>query len=437
MNLLRESSKSVADAYLAVLYPQGFTRRLRILRFDQGDGLSVLNKAWGQGTETHLVLESGVGIKRVWQMICLLRRLKQQGFAWQLVGLGGSVENPRMMVPLRRNILHYVQSIAFRGTDSPLRVWLKVLSGFLSAGLTWNGPLVLIGSPEADKFDRFVLLTGGRQIAFLFRNGESMPWAVCKSGSSEELLLEYQNHRRAMDILDYRVPAMLELPEKKTETTICMEYIRERFLSNVVAAAIFSKRQVFVREALGHLEFCREVYRLLVAKTSVEHIVVTESEIDGLLQGIDDLLKDSPDASIFRQAFARMIGITVPRLIQHGDFCARNVLIADGDRGRVLIDWEDMQELRWPLVDFVLLRLSLKEVYASLFGGSLDEMERVPVLAKGIKDAEVELANLLNMNQVDLTAGGLLSLACLCRQNLRKGRPETASAIFRELMATL
>jgi hypothetical protein len=365
----------------------------------------------------------------------LTRHLMQEGFEVQLVGLGGTMERPHMLMPLRSNILRYVHTIAFRGTDSALRVWLKRLSCFLPAGLAWRGPLVLVASPESVPFDRFVLMTEDREIAFLFRDQEKAPWAVRKSGVREELAAEYHKHSRAFEILCQRVPAVMDMTKAGSTASITFEAINERFLGNIVAAAFLRKKQVFIREALGHLDFCLEVYRLLAARGSVERVVVTEEEVYGLLAGIDRLPGDAVDASLLKQALVQTVGITLPKLMQHGDFCVRNILIAGGDRGRVLIDWEDMHERRWPLADFVLLRLSLKEVYADLFSVDLAAMEHQPALVKGLAATEAELMGILHLDRPAMRAAQLLSLACLCQQNLDKGRLKTATAIFRELMA--
>lgn len=203
---------------------------------------------------------------------------------------------------------------------------------------------------------------------------------------------------------------------------------------NLVGEAWWHRYKVFIREALGHLHFFREVYRLLAEKGGMDQVIVSAGDVKGLLDGVDGLLGDGADALLLKQALTQTIGTTLPRLMQHGDFCVRNVLIAGGERGRVLIDWEDLQERRWPLADFVLLRLSLKEVYASLFAADLAAMERLPALTEGLLAAEAELMQILNLDSTAMRAAQVLSLACLCRQNLGKGRLDTARAIFGELM---
>lgn len=434
---LPKISKSGQDPYLAALYPQGAPASLQTILIAKGEALVDLPAARRQHTHIHAVFETGSGLARVRQLARIGRQLSQHCFSCQLVGLSGFIEHPGMVVPLHRNILHYVHTVAFRATDSPARVFLKRLASFLPGKWTWIGPLILVGSPTPQAFDRFVLLTGNREIAFLFHAGDTKPWAVCKSGDIAELESERHNHEHAQRILGQHVPALLEMTRTGQMASITLEYVCERFLGNVVAASLFGKRQVFIREALKHLDFCCEIYRLLAANDHVEHAPVTQAEVNGLLAGIDELVRDSANGGLLAKALGKTIGMLIPRLTQHGDFCARNVLIADGERGRVLIDWEDMGERRWPLTDFVLLRLSLKEVYARLFNRSQEEMTNLPEIAQGLTEVTAGLARMLSMNQQHFIAAQFLSLACLCRQNLRKGRKKTASAVFMELMTIL
>lgn len=429
--------KSGANEYLGALYPQGAPAPLQIIRIAQGEALVDLAEARRQHVHIHAIFETGSGLTRAWRLAHLGRLLSRHRFSCHFVGLGGTIEHPGMVVPLHRNILHYVHTVAFRATDSPVRVLLKRLATFFPGKWTWLGPLILVGSPTPQAFDRFVLLTGNREIAFLFHAGGTEPWAVCKSGDVAELESEHQNHEHAQRVLGQRVPALLEITRTGQMASITLEYVCERFLGNVVAAALFGKRQVFVCEALKHLDFCCEIYRLLAANDTAEHAPVTQAEVNGLLAGVDELIRGSAEGELLTRALEKTIGVAIPRLTQHGDFCVRNVLIAGGKRGRVLIDWEDMQAHRWPLADFVLLRLSLKEVYARLFNVSLNEMELLPAMAQGLVNTEVSLAKIMDMKKQQMRAAQLLSLACLCRQNLRKGRKSTASAVFRELTAMI
>ena len=175
--------------YLAALYPQGPPARLRTIPLYQGDELQDLAWEKSRGTCFHVILEPGNGIIRAWHVMRLSRQFARHRFSCRLIGLEGMADHPRIVVPMSSSILHYIHTMAFRGTDSAARVLLKRLFGLLPKGLTWKGPLVLIGSPFPQTFDRFVLLTRDREIAFLFRNNEKVPWAVRKGGRVMSCLL--------------------------------------------------------------------------------------------------------------------------------------------------------------------------------------------------------------------------------------------------------
>ncbi len=421
--------------WFSALYPQGEFEGIEVVRSsckeDLRDAPARLKNRWG----IHVVFEERGRVARALHLAETMRFFSRAGLTCQVVGLAGAVERPHLVAPMKHPILRYVDSVAFRGTDSPARAFLKRLVGLLPMPLVWQGPLVLVAAKSLEPFDRFVLLTKDREITFLFHESEATPWAVTKSGACDELIAEHRKHCRAVEILGRRVPALLGVTEHGTTASITLEAIRERFLGNVVASALWGREKIFIREALEHLDFCCEIYRLVADKGGMDQHVVSANDINGLVEGIDGLLSDADDASLLKEALSQTIGAALPKLMQHGDFCVRNILIAGGDRGRVLIDWEDLQERRWPLVDYVLLRLSLKEVYADLFNEDLESMEGLAPIADGLAAVETELMNILNLEPDTMWSAQLLSLACLCRQNLTKGRKATAMAIFGELKA--
>lgn len=434
MNSLPFFLNSSAGRWYFTLYDQGQPCTINTILVSSDDKSSCLFRALKQNEYNHLIFEESAGLKRTLRLFCFLRQLRKYGFSVQMVGLSGSTKQPRVLVPLRSNILHYLHTIAFRGTDSNFLVWLRWLFSFLPPGMSWRNPLVVVATPEPVRLDRFVLLTADRDIAFLFRDNENAPWAVRKSGAHDELLAEYRNHKLALDFLGRQVPALLGLVETETTTSITLEAIPERFLGNVVASTLWGKKRVFVREALAHIAFCISVYRRFVQSAPPVAEPVTAGEVEDLLASLEMMPDAEPERAEVKAALHGCVGAMLPRLIQHGDFCVRNVLIAGGERGRVLIDWEDLREGRLPLADFTLLRLSLKEAFAGLFRCSLDVMEQVPELAQGLAAAERELADLLGLNGHRFRQAALLSLACLCGQNLSKKRYPTARAIFDELL---
>ena len=416
--------------YLRALYPDGPPPGLRVLRLDRGEGTDW-RQVVGEGGECHLIWGTASLLPRAWRLARFTRQLSRRRFFWQLIGLHGAVENPSVVALLRRNILQYIYTEAFRGTDSPLRTVLKRCASSLPPALTWQGPLVLIASPNPVAFDRFVLFTDDREIAFLFRSGETAPWAVCKRGDPESLASERRHHERALQLLGDSVPALLNSADNEL---LIQEALPEHFLGNIVAGAWCNRRAVFVREALAHVAFCLEVYRRFIQGAPPVVEPVTAAEVDDLLAALADVPCEVAERECLGSALRECVGAALPRLIQHGDFCVRNVLIAGGERGRVLIDWEDLRERRFPLADFALLRVSLKEAYAALFKADPEAMYPRPELARELTEAEAELGRLLGLDRRDLKRATLLSLACLCRQNLNKKRDPTARSIFAELL---
>ena len=424
--------------YLRALHPQGPPLPLRVLWMDRGE-VQDWRQAVDEGGECHLVWGACAGLGPRLDRFMQVARLRRQ-VPCRLLGVHGAVERPEVVVSLSRGVLDYAHTVTFRYADSPLRILLKRFAGLLPGALLWPGPVIALissrsGEPTATPHDgdeSLVLFSAERQVAFLFRQGESRPYAVRKSGDRAALTAEAENHRRARHLLGRLVPALLPAAGSASLT---MEYIPEYTLVNLVAGAWRNRRAVFVREALEHVVFCLSVYRRFVQGAPPVAEPVTGAEVKALVDGLDEVPREASEREQLKAALQGCVGSVLPRLIQHGDFCVRNVLIAGGERGRVLIDWEDMQERRWPLADFVLLRLSLKEVYADLFAADLAAMERLPALAEGLTAMEAELMDILDLDRSAMQAAQVLSLACLCRQNLGKGRQKTATAIFRELMA--
>ncbi|MDO3379733.1 aminoglycoside phosphotransferase family protein [Geoalkalibacter halelectricus] len=423
-------SEVCAIPWFSALYPKGELKGVNVVRSSCVDELGDASALLKEGLGLHVVFEEGGRVARALRLAKTIRNFSHAGLACQVVGLVGAVERPQLAAPLRRPILRYVGSVAFRGTDSPARAFLKRIIGFLPMSLVWQGPLVLVAASSLDTFDRFALLTGDRQIVFLFKPGVVAPWAVCKSGNFEALDVERRNHAWAVRLLGKRVPALLK---EDVMGGLTMEALPERLLGNMVAQAWMNRREVFVREACRHFEFCREVYQSFVKGGSLERAEVGAGEIDGLIDGISQLLQDSPNAGQLTDALKALIGVSLPRMIQHCDFCVRNVLVVGGDRDRVLIDWEDMQARCWPLADFALLHLSLKGAYAAMFKTPLSGMEDHPAISRAIAETRAKLAGLLDLDERGMRQATLLSLAYLCRQNLMKQRQGTARNIFAEL----
>lgn len=419
---------SVGLGYLRALYPDGPPPSLRVLWMDGVEGTDW-RQVVGEGGECHLVWGACAGLGARFGRFLRITRLRRQ-LPCRLLGVHGAVERPEVVVALSRGVLDYAHTVTFRYADSPLRILLKRFAGLLPGALLWPGPVVALIPPHGDGGESLVLFSADRLVAFLFRGGEPLPYQVRKSGEAADLAAEAGNHRRAVQLLGRMVPDLLP----GVESALTLEYIPEHTLLNAVASAWFGRHRVFEREAIGHVTFCLEVYRRFIQGAPPVVEPVTVAEVDDLLAALADVPCEISERERLGGALRECVGTVLPRLIQHGDFCVRNVLIAGGERGRVLIDWEDLQEGRFPLADFALLRLSLKEAYAGLFSTDLEEMARLAGLARGLAEAEEELGWLLGLDRCGMKQAALLCLACLCRQNLNKKRTPTARSIFAELL---
>ena len=414
--------------YLRALYPDGPPPGLRVLRLDRGEGTDW-RQVVGEGGECHLIWGARAGLWARFDRFLRIVRLRRR-VPCRLLGVHGAVERPEVVVSLSRGVLDYAHTVTFRYADSPLRMLLKRVAGLLPGALLWPGPVVAFIAPRGDGDESLVLFSADRLVAFLFRRGEARPYAVRKSGEAADLAAETGNHRRAAQLLGRMVPDLVP----GGESSLTLEYIPEHTLLNAVASAWFGRHRVFERQAQGHVAFCLEVYRRFIQGAPPVVEPVTAAEVDDLLAALSDVPCEVAERERLGAALRACVGAQLPRLIQHGDFCVRNVLIAGGERGRVLIDWEDLRERRFPLADFALLRLSLKEAYAALFKADPEAMYRRPEPARGLAEAEAELGRLLGLDRRGLKGATLLSLACLCRQNLNKKRIPTARSIFAELL---
>jgi len=432
----------VVPAYLYALYPQGCPDSLRIIRYSSSVEFAEYFENIQPGDCTHFIFEpSGsiwAGLTRFLHIIRLKKALENRHFDCDLVGISGSLAKPELLVTLQRNVLWYANTVTFRFADSPLRAYLKKLFSLFPGGLLWNGPVILVVmSVEATFSGHLTLLSPDRQVSFLFNPAEKWPVGVRKTGDRDDLKKEYKRHLQAIQLLDRKVPSLLDELTEEKQAFFTLEYIPEFTLVNRVAEAWWGRRKAFVHESSAHLDFCCEVYRQFMQAAPPQHVTVTATEVNELLEGISVLLKKSPDSDLLKSVLHKTVGMILPKMIQHGDFCVRNVLIPAGVRGRVLIDWEDLQESRWALADFVLLCLSLREVYVKLFGDDSTPLESSPDMNQRFLQAEETLKKLLDINSQQMAAAELLSLVSLCRQNLVKDRQVTAAGIFDELIVCL
>lgn len=419
-------------SYGAVLGPEAMPEDFRLLRCE---GQAHLLPALGKMEVLNLVLDaaSGFGTRlRRWRKLRkLMRFLESNGQQVKTVGVFGSTTAPEVLCSLQRNVLRYAYGVTFRVNDSPLRNLLKRWFANLPGGLIWSGPLILQAAPpspvdaSAMPGPSLTLLSADRQVSFLFRESQKWPYAVRKMGEPIELQRELAKHRRVHQVLGEMVPAVMGEQLTGKPASVYLEYIPEFTLTNRVAQHPLARERAFVHEASGLLEFCILIQQRFFQASPQLPVPVSSTEVADLQQGIGDLLSGCSAANTIISTLELTIGTALPRILQHGDFCVRNVLMAKGRRGRVLIDWEDLQEGRLPLVDYALLKFSLQKVAASWFSQPCRSL-----LSDELAATEAALGELLELDRNAMRVAELLSLASLCRQNLQKGRSETAQEIF-------
>lgn len=287
-------------------------------------------------------------------------------------------------------------------------------------------------SSNTDPFNRFVLFTNERQIAILFKDKESIPFAVQKSGATGDIEIEYRNHCMAMAMLEHRVPDIWGLEVLKNKASFYLEYIPEVLLSNVVAESFFNKKKEFIKEALQILDFYLGVFQDFSINHKAKPSVVNKNEIVEMSFEILSHPLASMDKTMLKQMFSETENFKVSYMRQHGDFCLRNILFGHKNR-KVLIDWEDMDECAFPLMDYVMLFISLQELFSVLFKCKPKDMFEVIELKKKMHNVKGTIQSVLNLNDDKFKTLAFLSTVSLYRQNLRKTRTATAQLIFNEL----
>ena len=280
--------------------------------------------------------------------------------------------------------------------------------------------------------DRFVLITNEHSISFLFKQGANRPFALVKSGSREEIEREYINHNRAFSLFPNRVPRIYNYEEEAGAASFRIEYIQERTMGNVIASSWFKKKRRFVKET-------RDIFSLLVElmekwghEFETQEDIIQQNDLDPVLSVIGSYFVSKEILPDLRRCFNEIIGVKTPLIMQHGDFCVRNILYADQNR-KMVIDWEDSKENHLPLVDFNMLLISLNKLYVQLFGCKDGDFSQEAEIKEYLLSTQKKLMNLLGLNEEDFNRISLLSTAFLCAQNLKKGRNKTASDIFRYL----
>jgi len=288
-------------------------------------------------------------------------------------------------------------------------------------------------SPEnADLFNRFVLFTSDRQIAILFKDKDSQPFAVRKSGPLTGIKTEYQNHHMARALLGDKVPDIWGFEASTDKASFYLEYVPERLLSNVIAESFIYKKKIFFKEILLILDFYISVFNCFLENRPSFPPSDKEKDMVKMSSEIISHPFASKIKSQLNQIVIKAEKIKKPYMVQHGDFCIRNILFGHNKK-KILIDWEDMNISAFPLVDYMMLFMSIQEIFQQLFHMNPAQLFKVPELKKKAAEVKSAILSMLCIDNEMFNTLAVLSTAVLCHQNLEKKRDATAQLIFKEL----
>ncbi len=284
---------------------------------------------------------------------------------------------------------------------------------------------------EFDIFNRFVLFTKGRRISFLFQDKGLYPFAVKKSGQKADISTEYQNHGKAKVLLGNKVPDIWGFETCEETAFFYLEYVPEIFLSNVVAHSFFNQKKVFVKEVLSILDFYLGVFTCFLNQRGPVSAVANTLDIGKLFSEISAGFADR-NIETLTHAFALAEKSGKPMMLQHGDFCIRNILYGNNQR-KVLIDWEDMNSSTLPLMDYMMLFISIQALFEQLFNDDPGQLFRMSEIKTKADEIKTKIMSMLCLDRASFHRLAFLSTALLCRQNLSKDRQTTAQLIFTEM----
>jgi len=280
--------------------------------------------------------------------------------------------------------------------------------------------------------DRFVLITEDRSISFLFKEGAIQPFAVVKSGDSKELGREYANHKIAFNLFPESVPQLYYYDNKGETASLCIEYVNEMTMSNVVATSWFRKKRRFIKEAQSLLALLVIMMEKYTHEFKIKENMRQQYDHNTILNIIGAHFDSKAIISNLRRCFDKMIDARIPLIMQHGDFCVNNILYANHTR-KMVIDWEDSRDDHLPLLDFNMLLISFESLYPQLFPRAGNDFFQEMDMHDAILSTQNKIITLLGINNFDFQCLSLLSTAYLCAQNLKKERLKTASKVFNHL----
>ena len=277
--------------------------------------------------------------------------------------------------------------------------------------------------------DRFVLITKDRNISFLFDDDHPLPYAVLKYGKASDIKKEYLKHKKAYEFFPRHVPCILFYERQDKMAFFCIEYVPETHMSNVIASTWIWKKQRFIKEIEELFSLLLLLTKRYIQKTAKCGKKVDPKELETIFNVIALRFESRKEFIWFKDILSKIERINIPRIMQHGDFCNRNILYACKTR-KVVIDWEDSKENHFPLVDFNMLLISVIEVYRELFNKTDEDFFNEMELRKIVFKMRRKLIEELKINELYHNEISLLSTAFLCAQNIKKERFKTADKIF-------
>lgn len=272
----------------------------------------------------------------------------------------------------------------------------------------------------------YSIITPSGSIDFLFEERATFPSVVAKRGQREKLGREWQNHRIAEQILPSCVPELLDYREQGGEAEFRMRYVPEVLFVNRLARNRTRRHADVLSAVVDMLEACADVLRrelswsvssgsagTSVAPSAVSSELRTMLALGGITAAASEFIGEGP--------------LRIPTCFQHGDFCARNVLL--GPKGRLtVIDWEDAGGHYWPFVDLEMLLCSLDEIYREV--SSRETFLSEPSARALILRVEGELSETVGIEPRDAIKVTVASCLQLHRENLGRERPLVAEGIL-------
>ena len=277
--------------------------------------------------------------------------------------------------------------------------------------------------------ENFFLITDSRRIVFIFRKGEREPRAVRKYGKRAEIENEFINHQKAYHLFPTKIPPIYFFRLEGEMGDLCMEYVNESHLNNIVASVWTGKKKRFLKEMRETFLFLMEILKTLpIHEGKVEDSYsyqIAKWAMDNDIQKVNQMKETRRVEEIMKE----VSGIRLPLCMQHRDFCLRNILYS-GMQGKMIIDWEDSKEGELPMVDFNMLLVSIIQAYEELFRREKDEFFNENNITEMVEETREEIRQYLGLEKGIFDKISILATFSLWSQNLKKERFKIAEEIF-------